>query len=85
VRIRVRYGDEQIDLFVSDDGRGFDLRPLGSRERTAWGLLGIEERATLLGGTAAVRSQPGEGTEVHVSVPYSDSPQGSNDQPPAPG
>jgi signal transduction histidine kinase len=85
VRIRVRYGDEQIDLFVSDDGRGFDLRPLGSRERTAWGLLGIEERATLLGGTAAVRSQPGEGTEVHVSVPYSDSPQGSNDQPPTPG
>lgn len=84
-RIRVRYGESGLDLHVSDDGRGFDPRPIGSREPGAWGLLGIEERATLLGGTAVIRSRPGEGTTVEVSVPYSESPQGSHDEPLAPG
>jgi signal transduction histidine kinase len=69
-RVRIRFGETTIDLQVSDDGRGFDPRPIGGRERPAWGLLGIEERATLLGGTASIRSRPGEGTQVDVTVPY---------------
>jgi signal transduction histidine kinase len=77
VRIRVRFGDESLNLQVSDDGRGFDHRPIGSRERQAWGLLGIEERATLLGGTATIRCASGEGTQVEVSVPYSEPSQDS--------
>ena len=72
VRIRVRYGEDGINLHVGDDGRGFDPRPIGARERPAWGLLGIEERATLLGGSATIRSRPGDGTEVEVAVPYPD-------------
>jgi signal transduction histidine kinase len=81
VRIRIRFEDERLNLQVSDDGRGFDPRPIGSHERAAWGLLGIEERATLLGGSATIRSHPGEGTQVEVSVPYSDPPQVSHDEP----
>jgi signal transduction histidine kinase len=72
VRVRIRFADEGLNLQVSDDGRGFDPRPIGDRERPAWGLLGIEERATLLGGTASIRSHPGEGTQVEVAVPYPD-------------
>ena len=85
VRIRVRFGGESLNLQVSDDGRGFDPRPIGSRERQAWGLLGIEERATLLGGTASIHSRPGEGTQVEVSVPYFDASQGSHAEPLAAG
>jgi len=84
-RIRVRFSEDHLNLQVSDDGRGFDARPIGGRDRSAWGLLGIEERATLLGGTATIRSHPGEGTQVEVSVPYSDSAQVSHDEPLAPG
>ena len=84
-RIRVRFGEQGLNLQVSDDGRGFDPRPIGSRERPAWGLLGIEERATLLGGTATIRSRPGEGTQVEVSVPYAEPTQVSHDEPSAAG
>jgi signal transduction histidine kinase len=83
--VRLRYGEAGLDLLVSDDGRGFDPRPIPGRERPAWGLLGIEERATLLGGTAHVRSRPGEGTQVEVSVPYVDEPKEPNDKPTASG
>jgi len=85
VRLRVRFGETDVNLQVSDDGRGFDVRPIGGRDPSAWGLLGIEERATLLGGTASVRSRPGQGTDVEVSVPYSDSAQVPHDKPLAPG
>lgn len=69
-RVRLRFGEDHLDLHISDDGRGFDPRPIPGRDRTAFGLLGIEERATLLGGTARIRSRPGEGTQVEVSLPY---------------
>jgi signal transduction histidine kinase len=85
VRIRVRFADENLHLQVNDDGKGFDLRPLGARERPAWGLLGIEERATLLGGSASIRSFPGEGTQVEITVPYNASGQVTHDEPLAPG
>ena len=79
-RVRLRFGEESLELQISDDGRGFDPRPIPGRERPAWGLLGIEERATLLGGTARIRSRPGEGTEVDVSVPYVEESEVSHDE-----
>jgi signal transduction histidine kinase len=60
-----------VRLTVADDGRGFDPeRVLASESgRAAWGLLGIQERATLAGGQATVRASPGHGTIVSVVVP----------------
>ena len=84
-RVRLRFGETGLELQVTDDGRGFDPRPIPGRERPSWGLLGIEERATLLGGTARIRSRPGEGTQVDVSVPYVEESQVSNDEPIASG
>jgi signal transduction histidine kinase len=83
-QIRIRFGKDDLSLQVSDDGRGFDRRPLGG-DRPAWGLLGIEERATLLGGTAIIRSWPGEGTQVEVTVPYSEPSEGTHGEPLASG
>ncbi|MGM0574271.1 MAG: ATP-binding protein [Myxococcota bacterium] len=71
VFVTVDFGDHEIALTVEDDGRGFE--PDGDDARVApdsgLGLLGMEERARLLGGTLDVRSQPGDGTSVHVVVP----------------
>jgi signal transduction histidine kinase len=58
-----------VRLSVVDDGRGFlvdaDLRTYAGR----WGLLGMRERASQLGGSVAIRSAPGEGTKVMLRVP----------------
>ncbi len=51
---------------VLDDGRGFDRQHL---TRRTLGLLGMQERATTLGGTVDVQSAPGAGTRVLVNIP----------------
>lgn len=56
----------RLRLTVGDTGAGFN--PRGARRR-GLGLVGIEDRARLLGGKATIRSTPGRGTSVTVSVP----------------
>jgi len=62
------YGAE-ICLYVEDDGRGFDVDSvLGGSERNCLGLLGMIERATLIGGVCQILSSAGEGTKVEVKI-----------------
>ena len=58
-------------LTISDDGRGFEVVEARERSRhqPSLGLIGMEERATLLGGSLDVVSRPGGGTEIRVSLP----------------
>jgi signal transduction histidine kinase len=70
VYITLTYREDAVAVRVVDDGQGFDLRAAGSGKRVSWGLKGMEERASLLGGRFEIRSRPGEGTTVEVSVPY---------------
>ena len=58
-------------LSIGDDGQGFNpQRELAHRNhRAAWGLIGMQERATLIGGTFSVNSAVGKGAEVTVVVP----------------
>jgi signal transduction histidine kinase len=56
-----------LSLVVHDDGVGFDLATLASAE--GLGLAGIREQAEILGGTFALRSAVGEGTELRVWWP----------------
>jgi signal transduction histidine kinase len=70
--VHVVFEEEQVQLVVTDNGRGFDpvaaLRENGDQRR-AWGLLGMQERVTLVGGECEIASQPGTGTTVRVVVP----------------
>lgn len=59
---------ETVALSVRDDGTGFDLHGAGGK-RKSFGLLGIRERVTSLGGHFDIASQPGEGTELRVNLP----------------
>ena len=65
VRVCVAKTGTTLALQVHDDGVGFDL---GAVVNGA-GLLGIKERARLLGGACHIRSAPGEGTSVEVQLP----------------
>ena len=62
--------DEEVRLTISDDGRGFDSgdgRP--ETESRHFGLVGMKERAVLLGGRTKITSAPGRGTTVEAHIP----------------
>ncbi|MEE8346448.1 MAG: GAF domain-containing protein [Dehalococcoidia bacterium] len=71
VRIRLEQDDGEIRAQVEDDGKGFDLWESldGKGEKPPLGILGMRERAALLGGQLAIDTKPGHGTRVSVSVP----------------
>jgi signal transduction histidine kinase len=58
----------QVVLIVEDNGIGFDAETAAAEGRL--GLVGMRERAQMLGGTWTIESTPGEGTTIAVEVPY---------------
>ncbi len=67
VTVEVREADGVLTLIVADDGVGFDIET--TRRHVSLGLLGMEERATRLGGVLEIESVPGHGTEVRARIP----------------
>ncbi|MBC8161754.1 MAG: GAF domain-containing sensor histidine kinase [Roseiflexaceae bacterium] len=69
--VRLKQHATTLETVVQDDGRGFDLkRVMASYEqRGSFGLLNIDERAKLIGGTAELQSTLGQGTVVKVIIP----------------
>jgi two-component system sensor histidine kinase NreB len=55
-------------LIIEDDGVGFEPRG-AEAPLTGFGLLGMQERAALVGATVQVESAAGEGTTVIVRMP----------------
>ena len=80
VNIHVHYEEKHVRISVFDNGVGFDRGQVQQRRtsRPSLGLAGMEERAALLGGTVAVRSKPGYGTEVEAVIPYHHSDTGTH-------
>jgi PAS domain S-box-containing protein len=71
VRVGLRIRGGSLRLVVRDDGVGFDPESTLRRgaEGRGMGLMGMRERAALLGGRVAFRSAPGQGTEVRLTLP----------------
>ena len=69
--VTVRAGLGQVEVRVRDNGRGFDVRDTlnGGVTGKALGLLGIQERVTMLGGELEIDSGAGRGTEVRARIP----------------
>jgi len=65
VTVRLIATTEQVQLIVEDDGRGLDASEAVDRH----GLVGMNERTRMLGGTLDLRTRPGSGTRVQVTVP----------------
>jgi two-component system NarL family sensor kinase len=66
VTIRLTTARRRVRLVVADEGVGFRVR--GARRR-GFGLLGMEDRARLVGGSLSIRSVPGRGTVLTTTVP----------------
>jgi signal transduction histidine kinase len=61
----------EITMLIEDNGRGFEYSAK-DRSDQCLGLMGMEERANLLGGGFVVESAPGEGTTIRVKIPLNE-------------
>ncbi len=68
-RISIVRDVDLVRIAVEDDGAGFALAPRGRGARNGLGLIGVRERATLLGGTLAVMTPASGGTRLIVELP----------------
>ncbi len=69
VHVRLSSADDGVRLVVSDDGVGFDEDTIAdAQQRHSYGLVGIRERAELIGASLRLTSRPGTGTTVEVLV-----------------
>jgi signal transduction histidine kinase len=68
VALGLDYAPRALRLSVRDTGCGFDP----GRPARGYGLPGLRARAAEMGGTAVIRSAPGEGTTITVELPLAD-------------
>jgi len=77
VYFSLRRADKRIRLSVRDNGAGFSAERALSKPGT-FGLAGMRERAMLFGGTLAIATGSGKGTEVRLDLPVAEIENGKN-------
>ncbi|NOX24277.1 MAG: hypothetical protein GXP36_14460 [Actinobacteria bacterium] len=66
--VTIEYHDTAIDVIIADNGDGA-AHDLGRTDGSGLGIIGIRERATVLGGTFQAGPRVGGGYNVHVNIP----------------
>ncbi len=69
VHVRLWRDPHAVHIQVADDGIGFDASRDAMKLNQGFGLVGIHERARLLGGTMELLSTPGSGTRIDITIP----------------
>jgi signal transduction histidine kinase len=71
VEIRLTCNEDQLEMNVKDNGQGFVLQEALERAQSEkrFGLIGMQERAYLMGGTLETETGPGKGTTLRVVLP----------------
>ena len=71
VRVTLTFAEDELRLDVLDDGVGFSQRQVeqAPSDGNHLGLVGMRERAEILGGTLTVQSEVGAGTHVVARIP----------------
>jgi PAS domain S-box-containing protein len=71
VKVSLRKVADTVRLEITDDGKAFEVeRVLSAKRNKRLGLLGMRERAEMVGGQFSVESAPGQGTTIRVEVPF---------------
>jgi two-component system NarL family sensor kinase len=69
INISLDYTDGILQLKITDDGVGFNAADLPAEQR-GMGLQNIQKRAGIIAGKAEITSNPGEGTQITIYIPY---------------
>jgi signal transduction histidine kinase len=69
--LSINFSPNIVTLMVEDDGVGFNLpdNPAEYAAKGHFGLLGLRERAELIGATLSIKSSAGKGTSLMVTLP----------------
>jgi signal transduction histidine kinase len=67
VNVGLRYSDDSIILQVNDNGVGFMID--GVDKGGTLGIIGMRERASIIGGKLEIKTSPGQGTQIVITVP----------------
>ncbi len=78
VEVSLLKRDSRIYASIQDNGKGFDLEKVLHPEapERGFGIVGIQERVSLLGGRLEIQSRPGFGTLISVEIPYESMTEG---------
>jgi signal transduction histidine kinase len=68
----------RLQLVIEDNGRGIEPAVARTPPDGKFGLIGMRERAALLGGTVEIESSRGRGTTIFVRVPLAETSQGDD-------
>jgi signal transduction histidine kinase len=74
VEIDLRFKGQEANLTIHDTGCGFDFAH--HQLAGSYGLMGLQERVALVGGSLAIESVPGQGTTLRVCIPAVDNSSG---------
>jgi signal transduction histidine kinase len=69
-QVTIRYGDRDVTVEVTDDGRGAAAPAGDGRVATGHGLIGMRERVAAFGGDLEVGPRPGGGFRVAARLPF---------------
>jgi ligand-binding sensor domain-containing protein/signal transduction histidine kinase len=69
VQVGIDFGKNEFSVQVRDNGLGFDPAMVSAPSNGHYGLVGMRERVKRIGGTLALKSQAGMGTELTLQVP----------------
>jgi signal transduction histidine kinase len=69
VQVGIDFGKNEFSVQVRDNGLGFDPATVSAPSNGHYGLIGMRERVKRIGGTLALKSQAGVGTELTLQVP----------------
>jgi signal transduction histidine kinase len=67
-RVEVRREGDRVVAVVQDEGSGFHVAS-AQRDGRRLGLIGMQERAMMVGGAVEIESSPGQGTRIRVEIP----------------
>lgn len=67
--VKLEHKNNHLSLVIKDKGRGFEEEYVRACKKDSYGIIGMKERAELLGGKMEIISSPREGTQVIIEVP----------------
>lgn len=81
--VNLEFLNNELKLYIYDDGKGFVVEDIKSRPddmSSGFGLLNMKERVELLGGEISINSDPGKGTRLNISLPNVQEEEDTNEQ-----